>query len=251
MYFEGKGKLYVAPVTAGVPGAFRWVADCNQLQLQGQVQTEEVFESYSGKNLLSLRLSKQVAMNVQFTLREWVLENLALGFWGTSATIATGSVTGEVLPANLAQGDFARLAYPQVSAVVVTDSAGTPATLTEGTDYSINAAYGSLEFIGDLSSYTQPFNVDYSYQGGDNVTMFTASSPERWLRFEGLNIANQSQEVLVELYRVQNDPLSQADFLGDAVGDLQVKGAALYDSTKVGNTDLGQFGRIIYPAAAA
>lgn len=70
MYFEGKGKVYAAPVTNGVPGAFRWVADCNQLQLQGQIQTEEIHESYTGLNLLADRIQKQPAMNLQMTLRE-------------------------------------------------------------------------------------------------------------------------------------------------------------------------------------
>lgn len=250
MYFEGKGKVYAAPVTNGVPGAFRWVADCNQLQLQGQIQTEEIHESYTGLNLLADRIQKQPAMNLQMTLREWVMDNIAWGFWGTSSSISSGSVTGEALPANLAQGDLARLKYTQVSAVQITDSAATPATLVAGTDYTINAAYGSIEFIGALTGYTQPFAVDYSYNGGSNAAMFTALSPIRWLRLEGLNIADSNSAVLIELYKVQTDPLSQADFIGTSAADLQMKGAALYDPTKQGDTSLGQFGRIIYPAAA-
>lgn len=248
MYFEGKGKVYAAKVTNGVPGAFRWVSDCNQLQLQGQIQTEDIYESYTGLNLLADRIQKQPVMNLNMTLREWVTDNIAWGFWGASATIATGNATGEALPAALVNGDVARLKYPQVSSVQITDSAS--ATLTEGTDFKVNAAYGSIEFISDLSGYTQPFSANYSYNGGDNVTMFTAMSPIRWVRFEGLNIADSNTPVLVELYRVQTDPLSQADFLGTSAADLQMKGAALYDATKDGNADLGQFGRIIYPAAA-
>lgn len=252
MYFEGQGKVFVASVANGVPGAFRWVGDCNQLQLQLQTQNdEEIYESYSGNKLLAQKLSGQKQTNVQFTLREWLVENLALGFYGKSATIASGDVTGEALPADLAQGDIARLQYPQVSTVQVSDSASTPAQLVENTDYRVNAAYGSIEFIGDLSGYTGPFTVDYSYGGGQNVAMFSQAAQERWIRFEGLNRADNMSPVLVELYRVQTDPVSQADLISDSVGDLQISGGALYDATKENDSDLGTFGRIIYPAAAA
>lgn len=249
MYFEGQGKLYVATATNGVPGPFRWCADVNELELQGEVENEEVFESYSGQNLLALRLAKQKTLNVSFNLREWLIDNLAMAFYGTSATIAAGSVTSEALPATLAKGDIARLEHQQVKTVVLTDSA--MAALTEGTDYTVNADFGHVEIISDLSTYTLPITAAYDYQGGKNVTMFTQPAQERWLRFEGLNRADSNAPVLVELYRVRTDPTSSAGLISDEVADLAIEGGVLYDSNNESNSELGGFGRIIQVAAAA
>jgi hypothetical protein len=74
--------------------------------------------------------------------------------------------------------------------------------------------------------------------------MFTKGMKTYALRFEGMNTANDDAEVLVEFYKVQIDPAG-IDLISDNIGKFTLNGSVLYDDTKVGNDELGQFGRVV------
>ncbi len=245
MYFSGQGSIYLASTTNGVPGAFRFVGDAT-LQIALSTDVVEHQESTSGQRLIDARLQRNKKAELALTLDDWSKENLALGFYGQSATIAGGTVTAEVLPAALVNNDYVRLAQQDVSSVVVKDSAGTPATLVAGTNYKVSSAkHGSLQIL-NVGSYVQPFKVDYSYAGGTNIALFTQAAPERWLRFEGINTADANKTVLIELYRALFDPSKALDVITDDFGKLELSGSCLYDATKVGDSTLGQLGRFMH-----
>lgn len=247
MLYSGQGRVYAAVNQNGQPGPFRFLGNCSTLNIQLSTQTEEHQESTSGLRLTDGRLTVQQSATVQIVLDDFMVNNLAMGLYGQSATVAGGSVTDEPLPDGLQQGDIVRLRHPGVSSVVIRDSAGSPSTLSEGTDYRIlSASHGSIEIIGDLSGYTQPLVADYEYAGYSRVGMFTSQPPERWLRFEGLNTAAGNAPVLVELYRVLLDPLGQLDLISDTFSSMELAGSALYDSAAALDDTLGPFGRVIY-----
>lgn len=244
-YFSGQGRAYISPVVAGAPGPFRFVGDASELQVQMQTTTLEHKEHVTGKHLEDLRLITEEKASVSFTLQEFNAENLALALFGTSLANVGGSVSAEALPAGLAAGDFARLANGNVSAVVVTDSATSPAALALGTDYSIESApHGTLGIL-NVGSYVQPFNVAYTYGPFSSVPMFNTAQQEYWLKFDGLNTADSESAVLVELYRIVLDPLDVLDLISDELLDMKLSGSALYDSTKTGDAILGPFGRVV------
>jgi len=246
MYFSGQGKLFIAPRAAdGSAGAFRYVGNVSDFKPQMATSTIEHKESTSGQRLTDLRLTTEKKATLDAVLDDFEKNNLGLALYSTPVTTAGSSVTGEALP-TLAVGDYARLKYPEVSAVVVKDSAGTPATLVLGTDYEISSAnHGTIKILG-LASYTQPFTVDYTYGAHDNIAMFDTAPAERWLRFEGINTADGDAPVLVELYRVLLDPLAELALIGDDLGALNLSGSVLYDDKKVSDTYLGQFGRFVH-----
>jgi len=246
MRFIGQGKVYVATRDAqGNPGGFRWLFDVSQLQLQPKSQTIDHQESHTGRRLTDVHVITQTQMMLQLTLDDWDPENIALALYGTHTQVVSGTVTAEQLPAALVDNDYAMLANPGVSSVVVNDSAGTPVALVEGTDYQItNADLGMIQLL-NTSTFMQPFTVDYSYAQYDKTAAFETSPPERWLRFNGINLAEQSKPIGIDLYRVVLDLPSQIDMINTQVGTFQLGGEALYDSLKEGNTALGQFGRVL------
>jgi hypothetical protein len=75
--------------------------------------------------------------------------------------------------------------------------------------------------------------------------MFAQPAPERWVRLNGINTAEQDKPVLVDLYRVQFNPVETMTLINEAHGNLPLSGSVLYDSTKDGDTTLGQFGRVM------
>jgi hypothetical protein len=247
MLFSGQGKLYIGVRQGnGDPGAFRHVGNARDLIVALTTTTLEHKESVTGQRLTDARLITEKKTAVNFTLDDFQIDNLALALFGTKATETGSSVTAEAFVNPVAVGDYVRTKFPEISAVVIKDSAGTPATLVLGTDYEITSAkHGTVKFL-NLGAYTQPFKIDYTYGTHDHVPMFNAAAPERWLKFDGLNTADTDKEVLVELYRVRLDPLAELALITDDFGGLALAGSALFDDTKVADAYLGQFGRFVH-----
>lgn len=80
--------------------------------------------------------------------------------------IVAGTVTDEVQPAGLVAGDVITTNNKRISSVVITDSAGSPATLTLTTDYVITDAHDGIITLVNVTGFTQPFHVAYAYAGG-------------------------------------------------------------------------------------
>lgn len=244
-----QGKCYLASRdSSGNPEAFYDVGDVASLQLQLSEQTQELREHSTGNRNRADVLATAVDMKGVLTLNEWITKNLLVGLFGAEDSETGATVAAETLPAALALGDYVRLAHPLVSSVVVKDSAGTPATLTAGTDYEVaNDKTGLLHILGDLSAYTQPLTAGYTYANYDSVAAFGVQAPVRWLRFEGVNTTsqNQGQKWLVEVYMARFSPAKNLDLLMDNYGTIELDFQALYDSSKASDTKLYQFGRMI------
>jgi len=245
-----QGNVYVANRdSSGNPGAFRSLGNVPEIELSLSTNTVEHFESQSGQRLQDGRLQIGKTASLRMVLDEWDAENLAFALYGSAGVIAGGSVTAEALPTGLQDGDFVRLQQQDVSSVVVKDSAGTPATLTPGTDYEITSAkHGTLKLL-NTGAYTQPFVVDYTYAGGTNIAMFDAAPPEIWLRVDGVNTADANRAILAEVYRVLLDPVSSLNLIhNEGYGPMELNGSVLYDTTKTQDPTLGQFGRVVQMA---
>jgi hypothetical protein len=242
-YFSGQGKVFIAEVVNGVAGPLRSVGNTPMLKFDLKVKTLEHQESTSGQRLTDFRLDQGSTASITADLEEFTPENLARVLRGAPVTIAAGSVTAEALPAGLVAGDFVALKKTNVSSVVVKDSAGTPATLVAGTDYVLNEAHGSLQIL-NVGTYVQPFKVDYANGPAVSSPMFTAGRKTYFVRFEGLNTANDDKPVLVEFYKFQMDPAG-LELISDNMSKFTINGTALYDDTKPKDGELGQFGRVV------
>lgn len=248
IYFSGQGKLFIASRDVGGNAlAFRQVGNVPHLSVSFATDLLEHKESTSGQRLTDHRMQRGKSASVKFTLEDFSMSNLALALYGSASVQAAGSVvTPEVFPNPVAVGDFVRLAFPKVSALVVKDSAGTPATLVNNTDYRLESADHGMVEILNLGTYVQPIRAfSYSYAQHTRVGFFTQPTPERYLRFEGLNTENNNAPVLIEIYRVSVDPLGELPLISEDMSKMEMTGGALYDDTRVADTTLGQFGRFV------
>ncbi|HFE7520432.1 TPA: hypothetical protein ACGAD2_000900 [Salmonella enterica subsp. enterica serovar Newport] len=240
-YYYGQGKLYLAKRNAsGRPGAYRWVGDVSKLELALSVETLTHKESYSGQRATTRRLITSKDATVTSTWFEFSAENLATQLYGERAIVAAGTVTGEALPDNIQAGDRLALAHQNVSDVVI-------GTLQEGTDYTVDALYGALTF---LTPQAKAAGVNYSHAGGVNTTLFTRQPEELALRYEGINLAEGGKAVVVELYKIQFDPVSALSLISadNDVAGLETKAGVLFDGGMGSDPLLGNFGRVIHVA---
>ena len=181
--FLGKRDLEGLPIEVRSPG------NVAELKLSLKTDVLEHYESQTGQRSLDHRMVKQKSATVNLTIEEFTKENLALALYGNHVTGSTGSVTAETIGgAAPVVGDRYFLAHPKVSALVVVDSAGTPATLTLGTHYTADTDFGALQFL-DTTGFTAPFKASYAYGVATEIGIFTQALPERYLRLEGVNTA--------------------------------------------------------------
>lgn len=88
------------------------------------------------------------------------------------------------------------------------DLHSSPVTLVEGTHYEIVSLAGGIVKVISPASLTQSFEAAYSYAAADSLAIFANSTPpERWIFFGGINTVT-GDKVILDLYRVQFDPVS-------------------------------------------
>jgi hypothetical protein len=245
-YFFGKGRVSLATkdATTGLYKVFTWLGNVATLTVSLEVEKLTHNESYTGQNLEDVSIITAKKSNFVARVENFDIDALAFGLYSNKVTVAGAVITGEVLPSGLLAGDEVATKHPKISAVAVKDSAVGPATLSLTTDYTIeDAVMGRLKIV-NLGAYTQPFKVDYTYGARKDLGMFLNAAPERWLRYEGINLANASSKVVVDLYKVQVDPMSELPLIsdGNAVGGYDMKGGVLMESLIASTDALGQFG---------
>ena len=237
--YLGKRDINGEPIEVPSPGNVAYLA------LSLKTDVIEHYESQTGQRAVDLRLVKQKSATVALTIEEFTKENLSLALYGSHVTDAGGSVTNEPVGGGTpVVGDRYFLARPKVSALTVVDSAGTPATLTAGTNYTADEDFGAIQFL-DVTGLTAPFKASYTFGAVTEIGIFTQPLPERFLRLEGVNTAAGNAKVLIELYRVAFDPLKKFDIISNDLNKFELEGSLLADSTKPYDAVLGQFGRIV------
>lgn len=234
-YYSGQGSLYIAErdTVTGKPKGFVALGNVPELTLDIEVTKFEHKESESGNRLLDLTIVKEKKGKFKFKLENLSLENLAMGLYGTSAAVVGASIVDEVVKAYKNTATVTKklaLAHPDVSSVVVKHTSGTP-TYILNTDYTVDAKNGTISILsGSAIVEAADLKVSYTYAGYSNLEAFTsAASPERWLRFEGLNTVDNSR-VVIDLYRAQFDPLTNFGLINEELGSVDMAGSLLADS---------------------
>lgn len=245
-YLSLQGRVFIGERDAnGNPTKLVSPGNVAALTLALKTDIVEHFETSTGQRSLDQQLIKSKGASCKLTIEEFTKENLALALHGTSSTVTAGTATAEVVSTTAPTlGNRYLLEHQKVSSVVITDSAAeTPATLVAGTNYTLDADFGALTFT-QVTGFTAPIKAAYSYAAVTDIGLFTATMPERFVRFEGINTAASNAPVLVELYRVVFDPLKDLSLISNDFNKFELDGKLLTDNTKSTTAALGQFGRI-------
>jgi hypothetical protein len=206
-------------------------------------EIKKLKESCTGQRLDLATLTKSKSLAVEIQMMQFDKDMLAMALYGSAAVVSGSTVTGEMFP-TVAVGDYIHLKHPGVSSVVVKDSAGSPATLTAGTHYSVDSAnHGRIKIL-NLAAYTQPFKADYTYAAYSNIAAFTSASVQKGIIFDGVNTANNNSPVRVFVPKVDWDPTDSYDWLNDEESTITLKGTALYVAELASDGSYGPFMRV-------
>lgn len=258
-YFSGQGVVLMGDTDAdGNPTGLLPIGNVSSLKLNVAASTLEHKESQTGQRGVDLRLTTEMKVGVSIEMESYNAENIALGLRATVNKKVAGAVTVE--PSKVYLGKMMPLKHAKVSALVIKDTEATPNTLVAYTagmnagdwDYMANLAAGSIQWastphtvgLADADSVT----IAYSYAAQQHVEPLTAAQPEKFLRFEGLNTAEDNNPVIIEVFRFAPDPFKELDLISDGVGKFPIESSALLDTRRIGVGESKYFRQILVDA---
>ena len=236
--FVGQGKVYLAPRTsAGQTGGFVPVGDADSLAVNITQTFVDHMESMSGNRNTVIHAPIGTVWKMQLNIQNWSADNIAKAFYGDSTnSIAGGTVTTEAIVAY--NGAMTPLANPGVSAVTITLAAAPHTALVADTDYTLDAVNGNITILA--ASTLVPagsgvaLNAAYTYAAyTGKVEAATHAIREYVIRFEGLNVADSGNPVLVTLHRCVLDMSTTLPLLSTQVATLTMSGMLVKDETQL------------------
>lgn len=224
-YFRGSGRVFVGPY-ADSPGNLVFIGDA-AVEATADVQRTEVVERVSGSRGIGASLVDRTQFNLTLNMRSIKPDHLAAAIRGTSTTVAASSVTDEAHTAKL--GRFSKLAHGSVSSVVVTGTGGTP-TYVAGTDYTVHAEGGMIEWLaGGTIGDDDPAEIDYDYAAQHDVDSAPDNVPVH-IVVDAINEADGGR-VQVDFWRVKLDPGAFPP-IGDNPAEATLNGVVERDDTR-------------------
>ncbi|HWT00197.1 MAG TPA: hypothetical protein VN256_08115 [Pyrinomonadaceae bacterium] len=250
-YVSFQGGIFLFKRTsAGARKGGWFIGNCPKGSLDLAVERRTHKESTSGGRLTDKTQTTTKKGRLKLTFEDIQKKNLQLAFAGNEQSIS-GSFSGgnyDTFETGLAAGDIVKLQHFNVSTLVIKDSAGSPATLVEGTDYKIHsAAHGIVEIL-NLGSYVQPFRAQYAYAATTVITGLEGSDDEEYYVYCALANTEQSpdQPIGIEIYRNVFDPVAALALINDEQGQLEMEAEVMRDATRADDTKYGAFFRWVY-----
>lgn len=235
-YYYGQGKVYLARrLNDGSSLNWRWVGDVSNLTVSLVVDRKTKKQSYGGQLAISHYHIIEQSGSVAALWHEHSPENLAVILLGNIISAEAGRET-EVLT-HVTKGGRYSLRYPNIRRLSIEG-------LKEGIDYIVDKVFGAVEFLNTPS--IQPVSVFFTYAGNTNTTLYTQKPEQLALRYEGINLAENGVPVLVELYKLEFDPISAMALINNSssLAGLETNATLMLDTARSADDALGRFGRV-------
>lgn len=248
MYAFIRGNIGIAERDAnGEPGAITYLGDTSDAEVSLDTEYADNFNNNAAISSQDLHIAVKVSGKVKLMLKAHTAKILELAMFGESVVETGGSFSNKLFPTGIVAGETRRLPgnRANVSSLVITDSAGSPATLALNTNYTADLKNGTVKFV-NVTGFTQPFKAAGTEVASQvSVPMLKNRSAEFYLICEGINCADNDKAVIVDLYRVAFGPAAklQLKASGNDVHSVELEGVLLGDPQKDVTDDFGIYGR--------
>lgn len=234
-YYYGQGKVFLAP--RDNKRAFRWVGDVSTLKIAFSYEQQLTKASRGGQLYQNQRIITGASGSVSSTWHNFSVENLALLLGAQPVDEPFSFNERFALPDGIVKGDIIALPHTTVYNVSING-------LERDTDYVIDRQFGTIEFLvtpepsGLIAAYEHLFN--------QWLPFFSAKTQEFYLRFQGVNLAEDSAPVLLELYRVSVDPLAALEMIssGNDIAGMDMTSLILPDFNQQTESVFSYFGKL-------
>jgi hypothetical protein len=246
--FSGVGimSMYRRNAATGLPLAAGYdLGEGSKLSISQNVPKVELNTSRDTQRGVAFSMAQSKAGSVSIELRtisDPVLALLMAGTW--TEAVAGSAVVGWVAPAGTLVNEIIKLPAKNLSAVVVKDSAGSPATVPVA-KYNLDAVAGTLQML-DITGYVLPFKVDYTPGAIKTLGAFKAADEDLILLFNGTN-AQDGSRAIIEVFKFRPTPEGEFGVITTEYGTYQINGSIQKDETKQASSAGGQYFSWVQP----
>lgn len=250
-YYYGHGQAWLGERTAGgIVDTFDVsLPEIDAVTLSLSKESAEHISKRDSLAFKDLKVTRMVMASGSIRCSQHTAAILAQYLFGTSSAIAGGSISavafentaiaaGETVPF---PGDRTNLS----TFTSIVDSAGSPATLVNGTDYEVDADAGVVKFL-NVAGFTQPFKLNGTEAAGTGVGIFKQRSFSKWIRVKAINLADNDAVEVIDLYKCDIEPANEWQLINDGneVNSYEIPFELLKDTTKSSSATFGQYGRV-------
>lgn len=218
-YYYGHGEAWFGDAVAGampinlnVP-----VVQIDALEISFAAERIEHISKRQSVARKDLKIVRMISGSGKMTCSSQNIALLKTYLFATQTTVTGGAFAATAFAdALLAVSDIAPIPgnKTKISSLVITDSAGSPATLVLGTDYEADADAGVIKILS-VGAYTQPFKAAGSEAAGTALNLAATQPGVKGMRFKGINIANANAIEIVNLPKIDFDPTTAWTLVGD------------------------------------
>jgi len=251
-YFIGAGDVKFAkldPIT-GLPLSFWDIGESPEVRWEANVEYADAFSTgKAGPNLQNLHTVIKRTANLSIMATERLLANLETFYHGTKTSEVGASYSAnQPFPSGIVVGDQYLVpgGHVGITTLVIKDSAGSPATLVLGTDYTF-LPNGLVTFL-NLGTYVQPFKAfSYTYAASTILKILSATPGQVCVLFDGVNLAPTAEKIWCRFDRIEFAPVNMALKAGSVSGTAnspdtyELKGVALLGVNKVATDGYGEY----------
>ena len=229
--YLGSGKMFLEDLDDKKGLIF--IGNCSSLEYAAEPEEIEEKNYTSPGGGLDNSVQRISSVSVNYEARHFKTANMARAMFGSSAEVASGTITAEEHKAY--PGALLLLVNPGATDIVITEATGST-ELVEGTDYIINSA-GMPEIL-ESSTLVTPAGIDvkvaYKHEKYATIQALVASGKRYRMVFLGLNEARSNKPVVIEVFRVNHSP-ANLSFIGDEFQGMTFSAKVEKDPTKTGS----------------
>lgn len=243
--FSLQGYIKIGPrLPSGKPGALWWAGNVPEAQLELTNETKTIKESFTGQRANYGKINTERGGRLTGNFGEWSYKGLALGLHAKDILVASGTVTGEVFPVDLEDGDEVRLDHAYASSLVITDSTAVTPLVVAPANYALTGHNDAVVKLINKAAYVQPLKAAYSYAAARNLEIFAQQPEEVYVLFDGVNTVTR-EGVLIDMYRASFDPFAQLGLIQEEEGNLAFGADLLLDVLNLDEDGKGGYARIV------
>jgi hypothetical protein len=241
--YRGQGQVFLGKKLGSGHTGLEFIGNVTELMLNPKTEKIEHMESQTGYNSVDKVIERALKVELSMTTDSMTRQNLDRLLFGKTTVSSASTVTNEVQTAYA--GKLLTLDNIRINTFTsLTPAAGgTPYVL--GTDYEIvDLAAGMIKALvgGAISALGTSVRANYSTGVTETVAAFGSPNTEYWLRFNGLNSAEDDNPVVVDCFKVRFAPTSDLPLIGnDKFAEFKQSGDCLFDATQPVDGKLGRY----------
>lgn len=244
-YSLGRGAAYLAPLTDGLPGAYRHLGNAPEFNISVEVETLEHQSSLHGLKVTDKQVIISQKLSVTFSLDEVNAENVAVFLSGETAVYANAAAVAgfaeqDAKYVSVELGRWYDITTSTGERVYNIDSADVTlemddtldVLLVEGTDYELDLFAGRFLLLADATNVAAGDDVNVTLGAKadagtvDEVKALTQTNVISALKFIGENPANNDEQVEYQFHQISLKPTGDFALISDDFTKMQLTGVA-------------------------